>query len=121
MGINRTKKSINASWKTYQSNFSKYIKVEGAILATLIISLTLELENSYPKKKRDAYMIYLRNEIESILNLMKILMIIWTMMDLNTLLKMKASRIITWMIGLVGIESSKKLLHHYFLSCQMSS
>ena len=60
----------------YFSDFSKYIKVEGTSEDALIISLKLELKILYLKNKRDIYMIYLRNGIQSIINLMKIFMII---------------------------------------------
>ena len=59
----------------YFSDFSKYIKVEGTLEDALIISLKLELKILYLKNKRDIYMIYLRNGIQSVLNSMKILMI----------------------------------------------
>ena len=60
----------------YFSDFSKYIKVEGTSEDALIISLKLELKILYLKNKRDIYMIYLRNGIQSIINLMKIFLII---------------------------------------------
>jgi len=78
-------------------------------------------ENSYQKKKREIYMNCLKNEIESILNLMNILMIIWIMMDWKTLLEMKEFRILLWMTSLVGIKCSEKLLHHSVLFYQVSS
>ena len=60
------------------------MKIEGATLKKyLIIFLIWEMKNFYQKNKSVIYMNYLKNEIESVLNLMKTLMIIHTMMDLK--------------------------------------
>ena len=76
----------------------------------LIIFLMLELENSVKKKERDIYMIYLKNGIQSMKKKMKILMIIWIMMDLKTLLEMRACRILIWMTSLVSIQYPTKVV-----------
>jgi len=84
----------------YHDEFSKYFKVDGAMLEdSLIISLIWVLKNFYQKKKRNIYINYLKNEIQSILKLMKTLM-----MDLKTMLEMKACRILR-MTSLVRIKS----------------
>ena len=74
----------------YHEEFSNYMKVDGAMLEdSLIISLIWVLKNFYQKKKRNIYINYLKNEIQSILKLMKTLM-----MDLKTMLEMNAFRIL---------------------------
>ena len=75
----------------YHSDCSKYMKVEGSTSEDVFNSLfDIEATKFLSKKERDMYMIYLKNGIQSILNLMKILMLIWKMIDLQTLLEMKA-------------------------------
>jgi len=66
----------------YHSEFNEYIKVQGVISEDFfMISSMLGLENSYQKKKKYICMVYLKKRIQSIFNLMMILIIIWVMKD----------------------------------------
>ena len=70
----------------------------------LIISLRLEVENSYQKHERNIFLNYLRNGIQSIFNLMRIWMIIQIMMVQKILLGTKACKISIMMTTLVSIK-----------------
>jgi len=61
----------------YHDNLSKYIKVEGATSEGVFDYLfDVIAGNSYLKKERNFFMNYLKSRIQSIFNLMKILIII---------------------------------------------
>ena len=61
----------------YQKEFNKYMKIEGATFEEIFDYLfDSGAEKIYQKKKRHIYISYLNNGIQSILSLMKTLMII---------------------------------------------
>jgi len=99
----------------YHEKFSKYMKV-GAISKDIFdYPFDMGAENFLLDKKKNIYMNYLKNGIQSILKLIKTLM-----MDLKMMLHMKACRI-SRMTSLLCINYSEMLLHQYVLACQVSS
>ena len=66
---------------TYDNEFKECTKAEGAVLEDIFdYFFNVGAGNFYQKKKRNIFLNYLRNRIQRIMNLMKILMIIQIMM-----------------------------------------
>ena len=67
----------------YHNDFNKYMKVKRATSEYVFDYLfAIELEKFLlERKERNIFMNYLKDGIQNIFNLMKILMIIWIMMD----------------------------------------
>ena len=96
----------------YHDEFSKYMKVDGATSEDVFNYLfDLGAGKFLSEKERNIYMNCLKNGIQNILKLIKTLM-----MDLKTMLEMKACRILR-MTSLVRINLSKKVQHQHVIAC----
>ena len=100
----------------YHEEFSKYMKVEGAMLEDVFDYLFDLGAKNFLSEKEKKYL----HELFEKWDLEHLEMMMTLMMDLNTMLEMKASRI-SRMTSLVRINLSEKLQHQHVIACQVSS